>query len=101
MTPKLLGLKKFDGLVQFIRIFRLLDPITLGMILVRPADEVWCNGLRHTAARAATRLNVEILGGQLRLSVFAHFGHAARNQQDLNIAGPDKRGNGKVHTEAR
>lgn len=85
MTPKLLRLKKFDDLVQLSRIFRLFDPITLGMIFVRPADEVWSNGLRHTAARAASRLNVKILGGQFRLSVFAHFGHAANNQLDLNI----------------
>lgn len=85
MTPKLLRLKKFDDLVQLSRIFRLFDPIILGMIFVRPADEVWSNGLRHTAARAASRLNVEILGGQFRLTVFAHFGYAANNQSDLNI----------------
>jgi hypothetical protein len=73
VTPKLLGLKKFDGLVQLSRIFRLLDPITPGMIFVRPADEVWSNGLRHTAARAAPRLNVETRSGQFRLTVFAHL----------------------------
>jgi hypothetical protein len=70
VTPKLLCLKKFDGLVQLSHIFRLFDPITLGMIFVRPADEVWSNGLRHTAARAASRLNVEFLSGQFRLNVF-------------------------------
>ena len=85
MTPKLLRLKKFDGLVQLSRIFGLFDPITSGMIFVRPTDEVWSNGLRHTAARAASRLNVEILSDQFRLSVFAHFGHAAKNQLDFNI----------------
>jgi hypothetical protein len=88
VTPKLLGLKKFDGLVQLIRIFWLFDPIALGMIFVRPTDEVWSNGLRHTAARAASRLNVETLSGQFRSSVFAHFGHAAKNQLDLNIVSP-------------
>jgi hypothetical protein len=85
VTPKLLRLKKFDGLVQLSRIFRLFDPITLGMIFVRPADEVLSNGLRHTTTRAAARLNVEILSGQFHLGVFAHSGHAAHNQLDSNI----------------
>jgi len=89
VTPKLLRLKKLDGLVQLNRTFRLFDPITLRMIFVRPADEVWSNGLRHATARAASRLNVEILSGQFRLSVFAHFSHAANNQLDSNIVRPD------------
>ena len=88
MTTKLLRLKKFDGLVQLSRIFRLFDPIALRMIFVRPADEVWSNGLRHTTTRAAFRLNVEILSGQFRLGVFAHFGDVA-DQLDLNIRKSD------------
>jgi hypothetical protein len=85
VTPKLLRLKKFDGSVQLSRIFRLLDPITLGTIFVRPADEVRSSGLRHTATRAAARLNVEILSGQFHSGVFAHYGHAANKQLDSNI----------------
>jgi hypothetical protein len=85
VTPKLLRLKKFDGLVQLNRSFRLFDPITFGRIFVSPADEVWSNGLRHTAADAAFRLNVEILGVQFRSGVIAHFGHATSNQLDPSI----------------
>ena len=63
MTAKLLGPEKVDGLVQLIRICWLFDPITLGMAFIRPADEVRSNGLRHTATRAASRLNVETVNG--------------------------------------
>jgi hypothetical protein len=85
VTSKLLGLKKFDGLVQLSRGFGLFDPVTLRRIFDRPADEVGSNGSRHTTSQAAFRLDVEIFSGHFRSEVIAHFGHATSNQLDLDI----------------
>jgi len=93
VTPKLLRLKKFDGLVQLSRIFRLFDPITLGMIFVRPADEVRSNGLRHTTTRATARLNVEILSGQFHWVFSLILVTLPSTSWILTFASPDHRSN--------
>jgi len=61
VASELLRLKKSDGLAQLRCIFWLLEPIALGMSFIRPADKIGSNGLRDSATRAASGLNIKIL----------------------------------------
>jgi hypothetical protein len=62
MAPKFLRMNNLDGSVEFIRRLRLLDPVALGEIFIRPPYEVGSNLLRDPATRTACMLDVEITG---------------------------------------
>jgi len=56
-----LSVKNLDGSVEFVRSFRLLDPIAVQLlVLISPTDQLGCDCLGNTATHAATLLYVKI-----------------------------------------
>ena len=56
-----LSVKNLDGSVEFVRSFRLLDPIAVQLlVLISPTDQLGCDCLGNTTTHAATLLYIEI-----------------------------------------
>lgn len=61
MASKFLRMNNLDGPVEFVRSFRLLDPIAVYLsVFISPTHQLGCEGSGNSTTHAATLLHVKI-----------------------------------------